>query len=93
MSIEKGSGGLENKSKTFILINPLKKWGDCMEDPHLMLILYVMLGAVVAMVYGLRRIFLLERKILALDKNILMIDKKISNLLESRKRTKGGKKK
>ncbi|MDD5177832.1 MAG: hypothetical protein PHT54_00935 [Candidatus Nanoarchaeia archaeon] len=34
------------------------------------IILYVMLGAVVGMIYSLRRIFILERRILALDVKI-----------------------
>ncbi|MBI4447495.1 hypothetical protein HY643_00800 [Candidatus Woesearchaeota archaeon] len=47
-------------------------------ENQMLLILYVILGAVAAMIYALRRIFILERRILMLDQNILNLDKKIS---------------
>lgn len=44
-----------------------------------MLLLYILLGAVVAVIYSLRRIFLLENKIEQLDEKIeRMIEKVIS---------------
>lgn len=47
-------------------------------DTQLMIPIYVILGAVAAMIYSLRRIILLERRILNMEKMILGIDKKIS---------------
>jgi hypothetical protein len=47
------------------------------------IILYVMLGAVVGMIYSLRRIFILERRILALD---VKITKLIEHKASKRKR-------
>ncbi|MDD5331530.1 MAG: hypothetical protein PHE43_01755 [Candidatus Nanoarchaeia archaeon] len=41
---------------------------------EIMIALYVVLGAVVGMIYGLRRIFILEKR-------ILLLDAKISRLL------------
>jgi hypothetical protein len=35
-----------------------------------LIILYIMLGAVVGMIYGLRRIFILERRILSIDAKV-----------------------
>lgn len=44
-----------------------------------MLLLYILLGAIVAVIYSLRRIFLLENKIEQLDEKIeRMIEKVIS---------------
>ncbi|MDD5254002.1 MAG: hypothetical protein PHG05_02765 [Candidatus Nanoarchaeia archaeon] len=45
-------------------------------------ILYVMLGAVVGMIYSLRRIFILERRILALDVKITRL---LGNKLKRKK--------
>lgn len=39
--------------------------------------MYILLGAVAAMLYSLRRILLLESKILSLEKAILEFDKKL----------------
>lgn len=47
-------------------------------DPQIMIPVYVLLGAVAAMIYSLRRILLIERRILNMEKTILSIDKKIS---------------
>ena len=41
---------------------------SCLIDPGL--ILYILLGAIVGIIYSLRRIFRLERLILALDEKI-----------------------
>jgi len=40
-------------------------------DP-IVLILYILVGAVAGMIYGLRRIFILERKITALEKMLVV---------------------
>ena len=42
-----------------------------MVDP-IVLILYILVGAVAGMIYGLRRIFILERKINALEKMLVI---------------------
>lgn len=47
-------------------------------DTQLMIPIYVILGAVAAMIYSLRRIILLERRILSIEKTILSIDKKLT---------------
>ncbi len=49
---------------------------SCLIDPGL--ILYILLGAIVGIIYSLRRIFRLEKLILA-------IDEKIENQLEKKK--------
>jgi len=40
-------------------------------ENQILLISYITLAAVIAMIYGMRRIFLLERKIESLEKGIL----------------------
>ena len=40
-------------------------------ENQILLISYITLAAVIAMIYGMRRIFLLENKIVALEKVIL----------------------
>ena len=40
-------------------------------ENQILLISYITLAAVIAMIYGMRRIFLLESKIVALEKSIL----------------------
>jgi len=50
------------------------------------LVLYVMLGAVVGMLYALRRVFMMEQNILQLEKRILQMDNNILNLLKKKKR-------
>jgi hypothetical protein len=40
-------------------------------ENQILFISYIILAAVVAMVYGMRRIFLLERKIVRLEKSIV----------------------
>ena len=47
--------------------------GDIMAtvENQILLISYITLAAVIAMIYGMRRIFLLERKIESLEKGIL----------------------
>tara|TARA_Y100000310_G_C20227440_1_gene598632 strand:- start:193 stop:375 length:183 start_codon:yes stop_codon:yes gene_type:complete len=40
-------------------------------EQQILFISYITLAAVIAMVYGLRRIFLLEKKIVSLEKTIL----------------------
>lgn len=47
-------------------------------DTQLMIPIYVILGAVAAMIYSLRRVILLERRILSIEKTILSIDKKLT---------------
>ena len=42
-----------------------------------MIPIYVLLGAVAAMLYSMKRVIGLERKILSLEKTILSIDKKL----------------
>jgi len=46
-----------------------------------MYILYLLLGAVAAMIYSLRRIYLLENKIELMEENILSALKKIYFIL------------
>lgn len=41
-----------------------------MTDP-IVLVLYILIGAIAGMIYGLRRIFILERKINALEKMLV----------------------
>lgn len=50
-------------------------------DPQIMIPIYVLLGAVAAMIYSLRRIVMLERKILRLETVILSMDKKLTQKL------------
>lgn len=50
-------------------------------DPQILVPVYVLLGAVAAMIYSLRRILLLERRILGMERAILGIDKKLSQKL------------
>ena len=50
-------------------------------DPQIMIPIYVLLGAVAAMIYSLRRIVILERKILRLETVILNMDKKLTQKL------------
>jgi len=47
--------------------------GDCMAsvENQILFIAYVTLAGVLAMIYGLRRIFLLEKKIVSLEKAIV----------------------
>ena len=40
-------------------------------ENQILLISYITLAAVIAMIYGMRRIFLLERKIVGLEKSLL----------------------
>lgn len=55
-------------------------------DTQLLVPIYILLGAIVAMIYSLRRIILLEKKILSLEAVILNLDKKISqNVARKRK--------
>lgn len=55
-------------------------------DAQLVIVLYVLLGAVIGMLYALRRIFLLERRILRIEELILNFDKKLSEYVRSKKR-------
>ncbi len=55
-------------------------------EEQVVLLLYIVLGAVAAMVYALRRIFLLEKRILSLEKVILQLDKKLMDALKPKKR-------
>ena len=55
-------------------------------EEQVVLLLYIVLGAVAAMVYALRRIFLLERKILGLERVILQLDKKFVDLLAKKRK-------
>lgn len=55
-------------------------------EEQVVLLLYIVLGAVAAMVYALRRIFLLERKILGLEKIILQLDKKFVDFLAKKRK-------
>ena len=50
-------------------------------DPQIMIPIYVLLGAVAAMIYSLRRIVILERQILRLETVILNMDKKLTQKL------------
>lgn len=45
-------------------------------ENQILLISYITLAAVIAMIYGMRRIFLLEGKIIRLEKNLLAVHKK-----------------
>ena len=40
-------------------------------ENQILIVMYILLGSVAAMLYALRRIFLLESKILSLEKTIL----------------------
>ncbi len=50
------------------------------------LILYVMLGAVIGMVYALRRIIMMEHRIIDMEKTIIKVDGNIMQLMKRRKR-------
>lgn len=54
-------------------------------NAQLVIVLYVLVGAVAGMLYALRRIFLLEKRILKIEGLILSIDKKISQSFKKRK--------
>lgn len=54
-------------------------------DAQLVIVLYVLLGAVAGMLYALRRVFLLEKRILGIESLILGIDKKISAKMKIKK--------
>tara|TARA_Y100000310_G_scaffold246869_1_gene252308 strand:+ start:12985 stop:13140 length:156 start_codon:yes stop_codon:yes gene_type:complete len=45
-------------------------------EQQIILLLYVLLGAVAGMIYGLRRIFILERRILDMDAKLAKFLKK-----------------
>lgn len=51
-------------------------------NAQLVMVLYILLGAVAGMLYALRRVFLLEKKILNIEVLILNLDKKISARLK-----------
>ncbi len=55
-------------------------------EEQVVLLLYIVLGAVAAMVYALRRIFLLEKRILNLERVILQLDKKLMDALKHKKK-------
>ena len=55
-------------------------------EEQVVLLLYIVLGAVAAMVYALRRIFMLEKKILNLERVILDLDKKLVSVLGRKKK-------
>ena len=60
---------------------------SCLIDPGL--ILYILLGAIVGIIYSLRRIFRLERLILALDEKIEgHLEKKPGKVSAKRKKSK-----
>jgi hypothetical protein len=46
-------------------------------ENQILLISYITLAAVIAMIYGMRRIFLLEKKITRLESAILGTEKKL----------------
>lgn len=52
---------------------------------NLELVLYVMLGAVIGMIYSLRRVIIMERRIIEIERRILDMDKNILRLLKKRK--------
>jgi|TARA_B100001971_G_C18247954_1_gene575810 hypothetical protein len=45
-------------------------------EQQIVLILYILLGAVAGMIYALRRIFILERRILDMDQKLVTALKK-----------------
>ncbi|MDP6642249.1 MAG: hypothetical protein QGF74_02645 [Candidatus Nanoarchaeia archaeon] len=45
-------------------------------EEQIVLILYILLGAVAGMIYALRRIFILERRILEMDQKLVTALKK-----------------
>lgn len=47
-------------------------------EEQIVIVLWVILGAVAAMLYALRRIFLLEKRILSLERVIIALDKKLA---------------
>jgi len=55
-----------------------KRGGKMAFEDQIIIVMYIMLGAVAAMLYALRRIFLLEKRILSLEKLILDLDKKLA---------------
>jgi len=58
-------------------------------ENQLLLISYITLAAVIAMIYGMRRIFILERKIVRLEKFILPGKKpKVESVIKAKKRRK-----
>lgn len=54
-------------------------------DTQLVIVLYVLLGAVLGMLYALRRVFMLERKILKLEEVILAFDRKLSDYVRKKR--------
>jgi len=57
-----------------------------MLEKNIALILYVMLGAIVGMLYSLRRVIMLDRRIIDMEKSIITLDKNIIKLLKKRRR-------
>ena len=55
-------------------------------EEQVVLLLYIVLGAVAAMVYAFRRIFMLKKKILNLERVILDLDKKLVSVLGRKKK-------
>ncbi len=49
------------------------------------IILYVMLGAVIGMMYALRRVIILEHRIIEIEKRIINLDDTIIRLLKKKK--------
>ena len=46
-------------------------------EDQMLIVMYIMLGAVAAMLYALRRIFMLEKKILSLETVILRLEESL----------------
>lgn len=49
------------------------------------LVLYVMLGAIIGMIYSLRRVIILEHRIIDMEQRIVKLDKNIITLLKRKK--------
>ena len=55
-------------------------------ENQIIIVMYILLGSVAAMLYTLRRIFLLEKRILSLEKTILSFDKKLGGIVTRSKK-------
>lgn len=53
---------------------------------NLELVLYVMLGAIIGMVYSLRRVIIMERRIIDMERRIINLDNNILKLIKKRRK-------
>lgn len=55
-------------------------------EEQVIILVYIILGAVLAMIYSLRRIYMMEKKILRVEQLLLEFDKKLSKHLKMKKK-------